>query len=185
MERSPMTALNFLRRCVDRAKFGSSSQPSRRVFIRRIVIALLINLTALALMVDAAWGQGDEPSKNDQAQLQGEWVMVSGQRDGQTFPEDLRASFKRIAKGDETTVTVGGELFLKAKFVLDPSKKPKTIDYSVTGGPYAGNKQLGIYEFDGDQIKFCFSVPGKKRPTEFTTKQNDGRTLSTWKRAEK
>jgi uncharacterized protein (TIGR03067 family) len=180
-----MTALNFLRRCVDRAEFGSSRQVIGRLAIKRMGIALLINLTALALLVDAAWGQGDESAKNDQAQLQGEWAMVSGQRDGQPFPEELGATFKRVAKGDETTVTMGDQMFLKAKFTLDPSKKPKAIDYSVTGGPYAGKTQLGIYEFDGDQVKFCFSTPGKERPTDFTTKQNDGRTLSIWKRVKK
>jgi uncharacterized protein (TIGR03067 family) len=185
MERSPMTTLRFLRRCVDRAEFWSSRQVIDQIAIKRMGIALLINLTVLALVVDAAWGHGDEPAKNDQSQLQGEWVMVSGQRDGQAFPEDLRATFKRVAKGDETTVTMGDQIFLKAKFTLDPSKKPKAIDYSVTGGPYAGKKQLGIYEFDGDQVKFCFSAPAKERPTDFITKQNDGRTLSTWKRAKK
>jgi len=173
------------RRFVEHAGIGSSRHVSGQIPIKRIGIALLSNLAALVLLVDAAWGQGDEPAKNDQAQLQGEWVMVSGQRDGQAFSEDLRKSFKRVAKGDETTVTMGGQLFLKAKFVLGPSKRPKTIDYSVTGGPYAGNMQLGIYEFDGDQIRFCFSTPGRNRPTDFTTKQNDGRTLSLWKRATK
>jgi len=185
MERSPMTALKFLRRCVDRAGFWSSRQVIDHIATKRIGIALLINLTALALLVGAAWGQGDEQARDDQAQLQGEWVMVSGQRDGQAFPENLRATFKRVAKGDETTVTMGDQIFLKAKFTLGPSKKPKAIDYSVTGGPYAGKTQLGIYEFDGDQVKFCFSIPGKERPTDFTTTQNDGRTLSTWKRAKK
>lgn len=173
------------RRFVERTGIGSSRQGRGQILIKRIGIALLINLTALALLVDSAWGRGDEPAKNDQAQLQGEWVMVSGQRDGQAFPEDFRSNFKRVAKGDETTVMMGGQLFLKAKFVLDPSKKPKTIDYSVTGGPNAGKTQLGIYECDGDQVKFCFSSPGKARPTDFTTKQNDGRTLSLWKRATK
>ena len=185
MERSPMTALTFLRRFVDRSEFWLSRQVIGHIAIKRIGIALLISLTALALLVDVAWGQGDEPAKNDQAQLQGEWVMVSGQRDGQAFPENLRATFKRVAKGDETTVTMSDQIFLKAKFTLDPSKKPKAIDYSVTGGPYAGKTQPGIYEFDGDQVKFCFSTPGKERPTDFTTKQNDGRTLSSWKRAKK
>jgi uncharacterized protein (TIGR03067 family) len=173
------------RRFVERTGIGSSRQLRGQISIKRIGIALLINLAALVLLVDAAVGRGDEPAKNDQAQLQGEWVMVSGQRDGQAFPENLLTSFKRVAKGDETTVTMGDQIFLKAKFALDPSKKPKTIDYSVTGGPYAGKTQLGIYECDGDQVKFCFSTPGKNRPTDFTTKQNDGRTLSTWKRAKK
>jgi uncharacterized protein (TIGR03067 family) len=185
MEVSLMASLSGLRRWVGRPEVKSPRKVSGQITINRIGISLLINLTALALSVDAAWGQGEEQAKNDQAQLQGEWVMVSGQRDAQSFPADLRASFKRVAKGDETTVTMGGQLFLKAKFVLDPSKKPKTIGYSVAGGPYAGNTQLGIYEFDGDQIRFCFSTPGKARPTEFTTKKNDGRTLSLWKRATK
>ena len=185
MEVLLMALLSCLRRWVGPAEAGPSRQVRGQIAIKRIGIALFINLTALAFLADAVWGQGDEPAKNEQAKLQGEWVMVSGQRDGQSFPEDLRATFKRVAEGDETTVTMGGQLFLKAKFVLDPSKKPKAIDYSVTGGPYAGKTQLGIYEFEGDQIKFCFSTPGKDRPTDFTTKQNDGRTLSLWKRAVK
>jgi uncharacterized protein (TIGR03067 family) len=86
---------------------------------------LLIGLTA--------WGEDNEAVK-DKAKLHGEWTMVSGERDGQPFPDDLRKSFKRVARGDETTVTMGDQLFLKAKFTLDPFKKPKTIDYSVTVG---------------------------------------------------
>jgi hypothetical protein len=44
---------------------------------------------------------------------------------------------------------------------------------------------LGIYELDGDTVKFCFGGPGKERPTEFTTKEGSMRTLSVWKRDKK
>ncbi|MDB6109151.1 MAG: hypothetical protein JWR69_901, partial [Pedosphaera sp.] len=108
-----------------------------------------------------------------------------GARDGQPFSADFMKDSKRVAKGDETTVTIQGQLFMKAKFTLDPSKNPKTIDYSVTGGPYEGRTQLGIYELDGDQVKYCFSSPGKPRPTDFTTKPHDGRTSTVWKREKK
>ena len=141
---------------------------------------LLIALTAWA--VATAWAQNNE-TINDNAKLQGEWTMVSGERDGLPFPDDLRKSFKRVAKGDEVTVTMGDQLSLKAKFTLDMSKKPKTIDYSVTGGPYAGNRQLGIYEMQGNTVKFCFSIPGKARPSDFSTKLRDGRTLTVWTQA--
>jgi len=123
--------------------------------------------------------------KKDIAQLQGEWSMVSGEIDKQPMPEALLKGSKRVAKGDETTVTIGGMLFMKAKFTVDPSKKPKTIDYMMTEGLTKGKTQLGIYELDGDMVKFCFAKPGQDRPTEFVTKEGSGRTLSVWKREKK
>jgi uncharacterized protein (TIGR03067 family) len=142
--------------------------------------AVFIGLTALAVATSSA--QDNEAAKKDKAQLQGEWTMVSGKRDGHAFPAEFLQGSKRVTKGDETTVTLQGQLFMRAKFTLDPAKSPKSINYSVTGGPYAGKTQLGIYQLDGDTVKFCFSIPGEERPTAFSTKPNDGRTLSVWRR---
>ena len=108
--------------------------------------------------------------------------MVSGAADGQPMPEETRKQMKRVCKGDQTTTTMGGQMFIKAKITLDPSKKPKTIDYQMTDGLTKGKKQLGIYEVDGDTFKSCFGKPGAERPTDFTSKPGDGRTLSVWKR---
>ncbi len=143
----------------------------------------LIGLIALA--VTTAWAEDNAAVKKDKAQLQGEWTMVSGERDGQAFSADFMKDSKRVAKEDEVTVTIQGQLFMKAKFTIDPSKNPKTIDYAVSGGRYAGSTQLGIYELDGDKVKYCFSSPDKERPTDFTTKPDDGRTLSVWQRKKK
>lgn len=126
-----------------------------------------------------------EASKKDLAHLQGEWAMVSGERGGQALPADTIKTSRRTAKYDEVTVIMAGQIFMKAKFTLDPSKTPKAIDYAVTGGHYAGKTELGIYEFDGEQVKFCFAVPSEPRPTEFSTKPEDGRTVSVWQRAGK
>jgi len=35
---------------------------------------------------------------------------------------------------------------------------------------------------DGDTFKSCFGKPDAERPTDFTSKPGDGRTLSVWKR---
>ena len=140
----------------------------------------LIGLAAATM--SSAWAEENEAVKKDLAQMQGEWSMVSGSADGQPMPEQMRKQMKRVCKGDETTTTMGGQMFIKAKFTLDPSKKPKTIDYQMTDGHTKGKKQLGIYEVDGDTFKACFGKPDAERPTDFTSQPGDGRTLSVWKR---
>ena len=145
--------------------------------------ALLVALAAGAISL--AWAADNEAVKKDAAQLQGEWSMVSGSADGNPVPDSMLGNSKRVCKGDETTVMIGGQLLMKAKFTLDPSKKPKTIDYEMIEGFTKGKKQLGIYELNGDTVKFCFGSPGAERPPDFTSKPSDGRTLSVWKREKK
>jgi uncharacterized protein (TIGR03067 family) len=144
---------------------------------------LLVGLIAIA--VAGAWARDDEARDKDKAALQGEWMMVAGEREGEPFPEDFKKDAKRIVKDDETSVVIMGQVFMKAKFTIDPSKKPKTIDYDVTEGGAQGMKLIGIYEVDGENAKFCFTTSEGARPTDFTTKADDGRTLSVWKRVKK
>jgi uncharacterized protein (TIGR03067 family) len=118
----------------------------------------------------------------DMAQLQGDWSMVSGTTDGFPIPPQMVSNSKRVCKGDELTVIVGGQLIMKAKIALDASKKPKTMDYDVTAGPNKGKKLSGIYELDGDTFKSCFAAPGAERPTDFTSKSGEKQTLTVWKR---
>ena len=138
----------------------------------------------VALSLNAAFGD-DDAVKKEMAQLEGEWTMVSGSADGQSLPDDLVKDAKRVAKNGETTVTIGGELYFKAKFTIDPTKKPKSIDYVMNEGPTKGKTQLGIYKLDGDTVEFCFAGPGDDRPTEFSSKPGSKKTSSVWKREKK
>jgi len=115
------------------------------------------------------------------ARIQGTWTMVSGQRDGQPMPRSYLAGARRIAQGDETTVLINGAAFLNARMSVDPSKKPKTIDYLLTSGANKNNTQLGIYELSGDRLTLCFAQPNQERPADFTAPAGSGRTLSVWK----
>jgi uncharacterized protein (TIGR03067 family) len=144
-------------------------------------ITLLAALATVA--IPSAWAADDQTTKADMEQLQGEWSMVSGYADGQPMPEQMLKQMKRVCKGDQTTTTMGGQTFMKAKITIDPSKKPRTIDYEMTDGFSKGEKQLGIYEVEGDTFKSCFGKPGAERPADFTSKPGDGRTLTVWKRA--
>ncbi len=150
---------------------------------------LAIVIVLATLTISSAWAAQKEPAKDEKEavkkeliKLQGEWSMISGSADGTAMPEAMLREMKRICKGDETTTTMGGQVYFKAKITIDPSSKPKTIDYQMTEGFTKGKKQLGIYELDGDTFKSCFGKAGGDRPKEFTSKPGDGRTLSVWKR---
>ena len=144
------------------------------------IISKLFLISLATMCLRLANAADEEAVKKDLARLQGEWTMVSGSANGESMSEEMRKEMKRVCKGDEITVTMGGQVFLKAKLTLDPSKKPKTIDYEMTEGFTKGKKQLGIYEINGDTFKACFSSPGSERPTEL--KAGDGLTFSEWKR---
>jgi uncharacterized protein (TIGR03067 family) len=145
--------------------------------------AFIIGL--LASVVSFALAQENPAAKKDLDQLQGEWTMVSGTADGYPIPQAMLPNSRRVCQGDELTATVGGQLVMKAKITLDPSKTPKTIDYHVIEGPTKGKQHLGIYQLDGDTLKSCFGAPGAKRPTEFSSKPGDMRTFTVWKRVKK
>jgi uncharacterized protein (TIGR03067 family) len=140
-------------------------------------------LAAVCLLVGADDSQ--DAAKKDLAKMQGEWSMVSGERDGQPLGTEIVENTKRVAKGDEVTILVNGDVYFKAKVTLDPGKKPKAIDYTMTEGENKDKKQLAIYEMNGDSIKICSAAPGTERPTDFTAKEGSNRTLSVWKRDKK
>jgi uncharacterized protein (TIGR03067 family) len=142
---------------------------------------------ALIVLISVLGGTlaGGAEEMKDAARLEGEWSMVSGEANGQALPADAVKAMKRVAKDGVTTITHGEQMYFKAKYTIDPTKKPKTIDYTMTEGPTKGKTQFGIYEIDGDTIKFCFAAPGVERPTEFKAPSNSNRTLSVWKRLKK
>jgi uncharacterized protein (TIGR03067 family) len=148
--------------------------------VRRMVFSTIAILGAASSIV-----ADDKTTDKDLAQLQGEWQMVSGSADGFSLSDEMIRNFKRVCKDDVTTVTNGNQVFMKAKFKVDPTKSPKAIDYDITDGPTKGKKQLGIYELNGDTVKFSFAAPGQERPTDFSSKSGDHRTVSVWKRVKK
>lgn len=133
----------------------------------------------------AAGAAPDDAAKKDLALLQGEWSMVSFEIDGRkSAPEDVKKG-KRICQGNETTLTSDGQLFFKARFTLDPTKKPKAIDYMSLEGAWNGKSLQGIYEVEGDMLKFCLAEPGVDRPKEFSANQGSGHVVVVWKRDKK
>ena len=133
----------------------------------------------LSLITAGPLAAQDSAAAADLRALQGHWTMVSATMDGVTYRE---VSGERNVSGDTTIVHVNDQLLMWARFSLDPSTSPKSIDYQILEGAYVGRSLLGIYRVGDSTISFCIAAAGAARPTEFTTTTGDGRTCSEWKR---
>jgi uncharacterized protein (TIGR03067 family) len=116
-------------------------------------------------------------------ELEGDWQMLSGVFNGKPLDQSMVAWCTRVTRGDVTAVIAGPQTMLKARFTLDPSRRPATIDYVNLEGPNRGKSQKGIYELENGTLKVCMAVPGGPRPTAFDSTKGDGRSLTTWRRA--
>src|SRR4051812_36530947 len=91
-------------------------------------------LLFLAAFLFPAYAADPVPSTKDLKLLEGTWTMISGSADGEEMPEEFVKQMRRVFNGSELTVTMGSQIFFKAKISIDPTRKPKTIDYDVTDG---------------------------------------------------
>jgi uncharacterized protein (TIGR03067 family) len=140
-----------------------------------------------ALVVGGALATADDKKddavKEEMKKFDGTWQLVSSERDGEKAPAEAIKTAKAVGKAGKVTMSVEGKTVMEADFTVDPTQKPKTIDATATSGPDKGKKSLGIYEFDGDMLKICYSE--KERPKEFSTKKGSGCTLDVYKREKK
>jgi RNA polymerase sigma factor (sigma-70 family) len=129
-------------------------------------------LLALALLGGAglwayrAWGaeRGGAPppagQKDDKEAIQGAWVAVSAERNGENFsPERLKNWEKLIFTADR--VTREGAQPQEGAYTIDPDKKPKEVDLFADGDSWTG-----IYELKGTTLKMALRC-GEERPTDF------------------
>lgn len=110
----------------------------------------------------------------DRELLQGSWQLVSGERQGRAIPDDAVRDVRLVFSGDElATTTKGGTM--AARFVLDSSTNPKSIDLDMSG-----SVGRGIYLLNGDDLKIAHGEVGTPRPGGF--EPNSASTILVLKR---
>ena len=136
------------------------------------VIAILLTCGLLN-----AQAQSDD-LKKEVEKFQGTWLTTSLQANGQTAPEEQAKLHRITFAGDKYVEKFGDDTIEEGTQKLDPTKKPKTMDITITAGAQQGMMQLAIYEIDGDVLKICAAEAGSKdRPTDFTAKAGSNRLL--------
>jgi uncharacterized protein (TIGR03067 family) len=164
-----------LHRVDSRLSWAVGPSPSHRRWTRKRLLPFL----ALGLLLGA---DGKDAARKDQDQLQGDWALASGERDGQPFPEDAVKALGRTCAGDRVSVRHGDQIISQGPFTLDPSAKPRAIDIELEG---IAQPVRGIYELEGDTFKVCHAAPREARPQAFATEAGSGHSLAVWNRLKK
>lgn len=141
----------------------------------------------LMLAVVASFLGAPVPQKDateDKKAIEGMWVVESAHREGKA-DDAIKGDKLTFKAGNITIQSAKGEKDEKGTYVLDPGKKPATID--MTAADDKKEVVKGIYALEGDTLKICMTDgPDKEsRPTEFSAKKGSRYLLVVLKRLKK
>ena len=122
-----------------------------------------------------------DDAKKDLEKMKGTWKAVAGEAGGNPLPDEFLKSIQFTITGDKYSLKQGDEEE-EGTLKLDAAKKPKTVDVSITKGRDKDKKQHGLYQVEGNTLKFCFAPPEKERPKEFAAKAGSENLVITLKR---
>ncbi len=146
---------------------------------RLFIVALLANMTTLAIAADAP----TDAIKKDRQHITGTWRIVALVVDGAKSQDEDARKLTVVNEPDGTwTLRSEGMELSKGSSTIDPANAPKIIDFKVTAGGGSGQQHEGIYELGEKTRKLCFAAEGKARPTEFTSTPGSGNILVTFER---
>jgi uncharacterized protein (TIGR03067 family) len=126
---------------------------------------------------------GDDAAKKDLERFQGNWSLISAERDGKRTPDEDARKIKLAIQGNRFVLRKDGAVISEGTMTLDASKKPSAIDETITAGPNKGKVFSAIYQIDDEQHKICFAAAGKERPRSFSS--GNGQLLQVWRRDKK
>lgn len=137
----------------------------------------MLRITCLLMLIISSFSLAaqdkDEGSRRELAKLQGDWKLIAGQSAGQIMPPAVITNFSMSVK-DSMYEFRNSEETERGTMTLDPGKKPTQVDILISDGSFKGQKQLGIYELNGNKIKFCLSMPDDpKRPEKFESTEGN------------
>jgi uncharacterized protein (TIGR03067 family) len=117
-----------------------------------------------------------------QEKLQGTWYNVSAESDGEQQTGEDKSNL-HIITGNRVVTEIDGSYYQESVFTLGPGEKFGEITFDMKSGPDKGKTWVGIYQLDGDILKWCGSWKGdnKKLPSEFITREGDGYFLRVMK----
>jgi uncharacterized protein (TIGR03067 family) len=121
----------------------------------------LARLWLISVGVICGCQEEGKPIKTDFDRLQGDWALVSGERNGEALApsaiKDVRLTF-----AGNRLITKKPEGSTEATFVLLPQAKSKGIDLDM-----GGSVGLGIYKLEEDSLSILHGEIEQPRPKDF------------------
>jgi RNA polymerase sigma factor (sigma-70 family) len=136
-------------------------------------------------------GEYVEAVTKDLERLQGKWELILFVGYGQKLELPKETGRRTLViEGNKATLHVGSQE-VRMTWLIDPTKKPKTLDEcyeqsfsngKAEQGGFGGKVGPAIYELEGDALKVCSDDPGGERPGAFVAMPKTKRSLMTFKR---
>jgi uncharacterized protein (TIGR03067 family) len=151
-----------------------------------LLLSLISSLAVVAVQ--------DSANDKDMKVLQGKWEFVSYLVEGHdSMPKEAGWKWVFYIDGDKIKHELQHKdgrvegVYIGGKFILDAAKVPKWIFLPArkTKGALIVPSRPGapgIYELKGDELRICV---GEKRPTEFSSTEQNGQMLIVAKRVKK
>jgi uncharacterized protein (TIGR03067 family) len=128
----------------------------------------------------SAGDSADKAAQEDLKKLEGTWNYVSVDLAGKKLPDDIVSTGTLTIKGNTYTTKLFGQVTDEGTFKVDPTKKPKTWD--KVSNKIKDAKIAGVYQLDGDMLKYCESPAGMERPKDIDSKKGTLDSTATLKR---
>lgn len=128
-------------------------------------------------------GGGETAGVDTSAAFDGMWELTTFERDGQAAPLQSRTLW--IQTGGRFTIRRGDDVLAAGTSRLDPTVTPKAVDVTYTAGPDKGRTFKGIYEVNGETVRFCRAgSPEGPRPVAFRSRPGSGEFVAVYRRAQ-
>jgi uncharacterized protein (TIGR03067 family) len=111
-------------------------------------------LFTLTLGLLIATDARDDATKKDLEKFQGNWQLISAERDGKKTPQVEAKKITLTIQGNKFVLRKDAVIISEGTMTLDLTKKPKEIDETITTGPNKGKTFSAIYEIDDEHHNF-------------------------------
>jgi uncharacterized protein (TIGR03067 family) len=117
--------------------------------------------------------------------LQGRWKPIYQEVDGQMVPPAEFATTVVELNGNEFKVEKHGTVEYDGLFTIDPLTSPMEISliYKKSSKPiFLGGPRPGLFQLEGDTLKWCFGPIGLPRPKGLNTFPGSESVLSIYQK---
>jgi uncharacterized protein (TIGR03067 family) len=153
---------------------------SNAPFFRSTAFPMVLFVFAIGAIYLVNEGAREYALRKDLQLLQGEWVLVSSQLNGNLI-EQVQVCRRKVTGNkyqqhwvDERGVHHDAD----GVWTLDPTQNPKTFDVVISSESRT-DVIRGIYTIEGDTFTTCYMQAGAERPENF---ESGNTTLNVWKK---